>query len=675
MPKVRNNATARGAFDRRLLIAIIIILALTVLIITWFGIRESRSDSYKLLVMQGTAFTEALTRAAENAIESEHFFDYLVHKRFSEIVTDISQIELNKLNDTDLVQIAATHSLYAVFVYRMDSSMVAGGVARGSVLRPPDFVTKEVDQLIANPQTNYVLLLDQGSSPDEMIHYYIEMSNKLDRIVLLIADAGYYVEALKKTQIGYLAQKMAEEKGVEYILYQSTDGIIFASRKTGQLLSIESDPFLSAALESDTVMHREYVFEDTKVLELVKPFATEDYPFGLLRVGLTLDRFTAINRGYDLQMIALASILLILVVFLLLYINSRSKRHEIARQYLEIKSISERIFDEMRIGVAATDSSGAITLSNAAFERIIDSTGIVGRPWDSVINHPDLTFTSIIGGRQESADKEISLVLGQKTKELLISTSQLRDGEQVKGIVAVLYDLTLYRDLQRRSSRKERLSEMGNLAAGVAHEIRNPLNAISIAIQRLAAEFRPTENVAEFSSFTEQIKRETKRLNEIITRFLALTREDQQRRKDVDFKQVLDEFVGLAQFEANRLEIDLTVDSTGILLVKGEKDHLKQVLMNLFNNAKEALEAKPGKIHVSAERLADRVVIRFEDSGRGVPESAREKLFTPFFTTKQTGTGLGLSTVYKIVTDMDGEIAYEPSSLGGACFVISFPAV
>ncbi|HKK20264.1 MAG TPA: hypothetical protein VJ983_02245, partial [candidate division Zixibacteria bacterium] len=323
MSKNRHSAAAQGGFSQRFLAAIIILLALTLLSITWFGIRESRSDSYKLLVMQGTAFTEALTRAAENAIESEHFFDFLVHKRFSEIVTDISQIELSKLTDTDLVQIAATHSLYAIFVYGMDSSLVTGGVARGSVLRPPDYVVDKIDSLIANPQSNYILLLDQGDSPDEMVHYYIEMSNKLDRVVLLVADAGYFVEALKKTQIGYLAQKMAEEKGVEYIIYQSTDGIVFASRKTGDLLSIDSDPFLAAALDSDTVMHREYMFNDTKVLELVQPFASKDYPVGLLRVGMSLSRYNDIITGYDLQMTALAVTLLILVVIVLLYLNSR----------------------------------------------------------------------------------------------------------------------------------------------------------------------------------------------------------------------------------------------------------------------------------------------------------------------------------------------------------------
>ncbi len=674
MSRDPRTSAARGGLNQRFFAAIVILLALTLLSLTWFGIRESQADSYRLLVMQGTAFTEALTHAAENAIESEHFFDFLVHKRFSEIVTDITQIDLSKLSDTDLVQIAATHSLYAIFVYGMDSTLVTGGVARGSVLRPPEYVVNKVDSLIANPQSNYILLLDQGDSPDEMVHYYIEMSNKLDRVVLLVADAGYYVEALKKTQIGYLAQKLAEENGVAYIIYQSEDGIVFSSRKTGELLSIASDPFLSKALDGDTVMHRDYLFNNIKVLELVQPLATKDYPVGLLRVGLSLRRYNAIINGYNIQIITLATTLLVLVIIVLLYLNSRTKRREIARQYEEIKSISDRIFDEMRIGVAATDAAGKIILTNAAFERILESPDATGRPWNEVLVQPSLSFETFTAGRELSMEKEIAADVNGKPKDLLISVSRLSEADNFRGIVAVLYDVTQYRELQQRSARKERLSEMGNLAAGVAHEIRNPLNTISIAIQRLASEFRPSDNAQEFIAFTDQIKGETRRLNEIITRFLALTREEQKRRSPILLAPLFDEFIGLVKFEAEKLNLQISTQAEPNLTISGDRDSIKQILVNLFNNAKESLSGKSGEIRVTARLDGDRAIMRFEDSGKGVPESLRERLFTPFFTTKQSGTGLGLSTVYKIVSDMEGEIVYEVSELGGACFTITLPA-
>jgi hypothetical protein len=142
----------------------------------------------------------------------------------------------------------------------------------------------------------------------------------------ITADALYYTDALKKTQIGYLAQNMSREKGVEYVIYQSKQGIVFSSRTTGELLAIDSDPFLTEALRSDTISNRIYDFQDKTVLELVRPFSTEDYPFGLLRVGLSLERYYSVSRGFNIQMVTLSGVLFVLVVVVLLYLSGTYAR-------------------------------------------------------------------------------------------------------------------------------------------------------------------------------------------------------------------------------------------------------------------------------------------------------------------------------------------------------------
>ena len=195
---------------------------------------------------------------------------------------------------------------------------------------------------------------------------------------MLVADAQYYVEALRQTQIGYLVQRMAEEPGVVYIIYQSTDGIIFSSRRTGPLLAIESDPFLTQALDADTIMHRTSEFQGERVLELVRPFATSEYPFGLFRVGLSLGRYYSVSRRFDLQMAALSAALFGVLLFGLLYLAARRKRRELGRQYTDIKSLTDVIFDRMRTGVAAVDDRGVITLANRAFEQIVVRLGQLG---------------------------------------------------------------------------------------------------------------------------------------------------------------------------------------------------------------------------------------------------------------------------------------------------------
>jgi PAS domain S-box-containing protein len=670
-----NQKPFRTTIEQRYIAGLIVILAVAVFIITWFGIKESRSDSMKLLVMQGTAFVEAITEAANSAIESEHFFDYLVHKRFSELTIELAQLELQSITGELLTKTAVDHNLYGIYVFAADSTQVAGGFVRGALVKPPDYVIGEIEQIIAEPVSNYVLLLDEGDSPDEMVHYYIEISNNLDRVILVVADALYYVDALSQTQIGYLSQKMGQQAGVEYIIFQSTEGIVFSSRATADLLSIESDPFLTEAMDTDTVVYRTHLFDDEEVLELVRPFATTGYPFGLLRVGLSLENYRAISRGYDRQMVTLSGTLFVLIVIVGLYFQTRRKRKEITRQYQEIKSISDQIFHELETGVAAVDSDGVIIFANRAFEKVMAAPSASGATWDSLIARDELSFDKIMAGAETSQEWEFSVDSGGDKRWLLLGVSKMMsDDNEASGLAVVVYDISRLKELEQKAVRKERLSEMGNLAAGVAHEIRNPLNTISIAAQRLAGEFAPSENTEEYISFTQQIKAETKRLNEIITRFLALAHVEKERDKTVNLKQLIDEFVSLVKYEAQSVNIELTVDIESDINVAVAPDSLKQVLSNLFNNAKEALDQKGGRVSIEASKSGDDVVLRFGDSGPGIDRELREKVFTPFYTTKGSGTGLGLPTVYRIISDLGGDVKIEDSDLGGAEIVISLPA-
>ena len=330
MPRLSKSSPA--GFDQRFLALTAAVIILIVLVLTWIGIRESRADSMELLVLQGTAFTEALAQAAENAIVSETFFDYLVHKRYSEIAVALAAPKATDLTDQLLGEVATSHNLYGLYVFGADSNLLAGASVRMPVPGLPEYVLEEVRQLIGEPENNYILLLDEGATPDQTIHYYLEISNQFDRVTLVVADALYYTEALEQTQIGFLAQSMSREQGVEYIMYQTTEGIVFSSRKTGEVLAIESDPFLAAALESDTITHRVHPVQDKNVLELVRPFSSAEFPFGLLRVGVSLDGYYSIQKRFDRQMIGISAALVVVLLLSLLYLNSRQKRKEIARR-------------------------------------------------------------------------------------------------------------------------------------------------------------------------------------------------------------------------------------------------------------------------------------------------------------------------------------------------------
>jgi len=664
---------AAAAVDRRLSVIIAVVVAVVILSLTIAAVRQSQSDSYHLLVRQGVAFTEALAQASGHAIASEMFFDNLVQKRYSDLVASLTEMNLNRLDEQDLVRFAQAHDLFSVYVCDSSSRVLIGATPRGPSRAVPGFVMEEVTVLFADPGTSFILLTDQDDDEVEIAHYYLEMSSQLDRVVVLSCDALYYSEALRQTGIGYLAQSMAREQGVEYIIYQSTEGIIFASRKPGDLLAIESDPFLTHALEIDSIVSRQFDFRESTVLELVRPFSTRRFPFGLFRVGLSLEGYYAVSHGLIVQVTILAAILVCLILVIVLYLNSRRKRELLNREYTRIKSVTDKIFEQMRTGVATIDSSGKVRLANEAFERILGLSDVVGKDWTGVTPGDAMKLDNLLRTDDDTSETEITLTIRNKEKTVLVVCSKLLEEETNRvAVVIVIYDITRLKEYERSTARRERLSEMGDLAAGVAHEIRNPLNSISIAAQRLASEFVPRENDEEYQSFTGRIRDETRRLNEIITRFLALSREEKKKMTRIRLDKLIDEVTGLLEVEAARLNVTLTSKVSSGLNLIADPDLLKQVFRNLFNNAVESMQGETGSISIDAEAIGGQVRLVFADSGPGIPKEIRSKVFAPYFTTRQEGTGLGLSTVHKIITDIGGEVEITDSQWGGTGIVMTF---
>ena len=658
---------------QRLIPVTALVLVVVVLGTAWLSITTSRSDSLILLREQGASFTEALASSAEGALESEVFFDYLVHRRFNELAIMVMLQDI--ITDEDqLSRLAMDHGLYSITVINPDSSVAVDVNLGRDRVGLPDFVLDEASSMWQNTENNYIVLYDPGDSPGDAVHYYMQLTNDLGHVIIFSADANYFREALKETQIDQLVQKMSREAGVEYIVYQTNAGVVFSSRRVSDLSSIDADSFLVAALTADSITSRIVTYSDGKVLELVRPFTTPDYSFGLFRVGLSLDRFYKVSRGYDLLIVTLSGVLLLLMVVVLLYVGSRTKRRVISQELARMKSISDKVFEEMRSGVAVLDDRGRFVLTNRAFQVITGIKESVGLTPEETL-HPERLKEYLLN-RQNPNEMELTDNFGGQERTVLLSRSdvELIEG-QANGQVILASDITRLKRFEREAARKQRLSELGDLAAGVAHEIRNPLNTISIAVQRLGGEFIPQSNKEEYSEFVEQIRNETRRLNDIITRFLALARDNSRREPEtIDLTGFLQGMIGFISPEATSLNIRLDTRIQNNLRVKIETNQLKQVMSNLFNNAKEALAGKPGTVSIVAEVAESKLVIVIADSGPGIPEAEYENVLAPYYTTKDAGTGLGLPTVHRIISENGGQLKIGRSELGGAEISLSFPA-
>jgi two-component system, NtrC family, sensor histidine kinase HydH len=247
----------------------------------------------------------------------------------------------------------------------------------------------------------------------------------------------------------------------------------------------------------------------------------------------------------------------------------------------------------------------------------------------------------------------------------------------ILGMAAIFHNQHLHlqevKALEIEVLHRERLSALGNLAATVAHEIRNPLNAISMGLQRLKVEFHPTDDQEDYSLLTELMLGEVHRLNSIVEQFLSLARPLEIKPEPLRVQDVLNEVATLVEGEAQQSKVRIRVVAPLTLPpLKADREYLRQTLLNLILNGIQAMP-EGGTLTLAASKSNGNFLISVTDTGTGIAPENRTRIFEPYFTTKAKGTGLGLAVSRRIVEAHGGTITAANESGGGCRFVISLP--
>jgi len=242
---------------------------------------------------------------------------------------------------------------------------------------------------------------------------------------------------------------------------------------------------------------------------------------------------------------------------------------------------------------------------------------------------------------------------------------------RIKGILGAAIDITERKKLETLLQRSEMNSILGQLAAGAAHEIRNPLAAIKGFVQ-LAGERFDRAGDAKGREYLDMAMTELARVNNLVTEMLWLRKPKESHYELICVAKLLQDMLPLISVEANIKSIQVFLRIRDVPKMMAKCDLLKQVILNLCKNAIEAMK-EGGSLHIGARFADGKVFVDIRDTGPGIPDALREKLFTPFFTTKPTGNGLGLFICKQIVEDMHGEIRID-SSPKGTVATLCFPA-
>jgi two-component system sensor histidine kinase PilS (NtrC family) len=345
----------------------------------------------------------------------------------------------------------------------------------------------------------------------------------------------------------------------------------------------------------------------------------------------------------------------------------------------QLRSLNEHIVRSIRSGLITTDLTGEVTVVNNAAEELTGTrnaqalhrhvqTLFGGDLWRQIA-HSDL-FQSPRPLRHEQWVESAS---GGK-RYLGFSISPLLDhNRELLGYIISFQDLTEIKRLEREVQRKERLATIGNMAAGIAHEIRNPLTSMtgSVEVLRSRANLPPADD-----RLLSILVRESDRLNRFLEDFLRFARPGENRHSPTDLCSLLQDSVTLLQNNPEfRTKYRLDLQTTSERLpVSGNADQLKQVFWNLAQNAVRAMpDGGNLSIHAgSAEKSAE---VAFTDEGVGMTREEREQLFQPFQSRFAGGIGLGLSIIYQIIEEHQGEIAIESEKGRGTTVTLRLPLI
>ncbi len=664
-----------SAIRPRAIIAIAVTLSVILVASSFVELRQSRNEVYHILREEALSLAETIIHSsANNLLSLDQIEDLLTERLFNNAYYIARLDSLGVLTGTDLASIAAVNHIHRINIFsaqgiRVLSSRMTESAHDGLPEKhsPTDFIapilSDETDRLVIGLKEARVV---EG----QRYAVAIRRTRRGGGAIVLNLDAADLLEFRRTIGIGKLIRDLGNNSGISYVVLQDTIGILAASGAVQELTTIESDSVLRSAARDGTVVTRTTTFGDEEVFEVVHPFSVSGTPVGLFRIGLAMDEVHAVESRMVRRMVLMTAVLAAIGIFAVTMIVASQNYRVLETRYRTMQSFTARILEEMQDAVVTVDEQQVVTMFNPQAGVLfgVRPGEMVGRPLDK-IGLPSLT--TILQGDVGHAEMLVERRDGVH-RSVAVTLSRVHGAPGTGGSTAVIRDLTLAKQLEREIERKDKLRAMGELASGVAHEIRNPLNAIAMIAQRFSKEFTPREDEEEFTGLARVLQTEAQRVNAIVHQFLLFARPPELSLARLPLGENLrtlgQAFSAQASAKGIRFRINVSEDVEVLL----DREQFSQAMLNLLQNALDATE-EGGTISLSCERENTYAVIRIIDSGSGIPDDQQRKIFDLYYTTKPHGTGMGLPITQRIIAQHDGSIDVTSTPGKGTEFVIRLP--
>ncbi|MDH3267557.1 MAG: ATP-binding protein [Ignavibacteria bacterium] len=663
----------------KVIIAVALIVGALMVVSAFIELQQSKGEILHLLTEQSSSLIETVNQSSINAINSSEEIEYLIAERLFNNARLIRKLDsLNHLTKQKLIEIGRENSLFRINIFDKNGSRILSNrVPEEDHPHGEENINRadELESILKGGLDEFVIGLKEAEFTEgQRFAIAVARANKRGAIVINL-DAEEFLEFRKRIGLGKIIRDISDNQGIEYIVLQDSIGILAAGSSVDTMSAIVSDPFLSNTMNSDKIYTRTHQFKNHEVFETVKRLVYDNQVIGIFRIGLTLDEVRAVEDRMVRRLIIISLVLAAIGVIILSIIFTTQNLKTVSNEFKKFKTFTSTVLENMGEAVIVVDEQMRITLFNKSSESLFKrkEEEIIQKNLSELSDGiAKLLLEYCKNSNEKCVDVSIDTSIGDERKYLLLNFTKNIDEDGKDNYIIVINDITESRRLEEESKRKEKLSAMGELASGVAHEIRNPINAIGMIAQRLDKEFKVENESEEYHSITNLLRSEVTRINKIITQFLSYAKPLDIQIKKINSKEFFDDIYRLYSDQAKLKQVDLIKLTDNSFEMMIDPELIKQSLMNLVQNAIDAVE-KNGKVEFNCFRKGNSLFIEVIDNGKGIPDVVKNKIFDLYYTTKPAGTGLGLSIVQKIIAEHNGTIEVFSEVNKFTKFIITIP--
>jgi signal transduction histidine kinase len=651
------------------LILIFVALAALIILSLIFEYYQRNKEFIKIMRTQTHALLETTDLALKNALLTGREVEKQLSSRLLNNAVLIKLLlEEGKVNNKLLNKIAAENDILRINIFNNKGiKEFSSHPSPTEVNNSTNFIYERLYPIFEDLTDTLIVGLREARIGNQF-RYIAALATEDNGAIVLVLDGDKILNFRRKIGFGALLKSLTDDSKLVYAVLQDSSGFIAASGNFKNLEDIEDSPFLVSSLHSKNINWRIFESDSIRVFEAVQVFNPGNNKIGLLRIGVSTDDFSSLNKRFITRLIISGAILILLGFIIMSFIFTSQSNLLLKKQYRSIETYSKKVLLNINDGIIVCDSNFNIVSINKKGELIFNDPEALNKNIFDLID--DVKFKDILNIKDNNL--QITLITNSDKRIYDVSFSTFLDENNSTNYIFVFTDLTKQKQLEEKINRQDRLSAMGELAGGVAHEIRNPLNTIGTIAQQLNKDFTPTEHNEEYFNLTKLIVKEVKRINQTITDFLKFARPEPIVKSNFEINEIYTQLTEQYKAYFNQKNIAFNHLLTGNCTVYWDKSKILQALMNILQNAYDAIK-ETGEISFQIKCAEKDVHITISDTGEGIQADKLNKIFNLYYTTKAKGTGIGLSITQRIIFEHDGTININSEQNKGTTVEIIIP--